>query len=109
VLLRCFVGGPGREELVELSDEELLALVRRELSEIMGLRARPVLTRIFRWRKGNPQYDVGHLDRVKEMYGLCATQPGLFITGSAFEGVGLPDCIRQARRTAERVLAYLTR
>jgi oxygen-dependent protoporphyrinogen oxidase len=107
LLLRCFVGGPGREELVELSDEELLALVGQELSAIMGLHARPTLIRIFRWHKANPQYDVGHLDRVGEMYDLCETQPGLFITGSAFEGVGLPDCVRQGQQTASKVLSYI--
>ena len=107
LLLRCFVGGPGREELVELGDEELLALVRQELSAIMGLHARPTLTRIFRWHKANPQYDVGHLDRVGEMYALCEAQPGLFITGSAFEGVGLPDCVRQGQQTASKVFSYI--
>lgn len=107
VLLRCFVGGPGREELVELSDEELVALVREELTEIMGLHARPTLTWIFRWRKAHPQYEVGHLDRVHEMYALCERQPGLFVTGSTFEGVGVPDCIRQAQQTTSKVLSYL--
>jgi len=107
LLLRCFVGGPGQEERVDLNDEELLTLVRQELAEIMGLRARPTLARIFRWHKANPQYDVGHLDRVREMYALCETQPGLFITGSAFEGVGLPDCVRQGQQTASKVLSYM--
>jgi len=108
LLLRCFVGGPGREEVVELSDEELMALVRQELGVIMGLHAPPTLTRIFRWPKANPQYDVGHLDRVREMHALCETQPGLFITGSAFEGVGLPDCVRQGQQAASRVFSYVS-
>lgn len=107
LLLRCFVGGPGREELVALRDEELLALVCQELGEIMGLHAQPTLTRVFRWHKANPQYDVGHLDRVREMYAWCEAQPGVFITGSAFEGVGLPDCVRQGKQTASKVLSYM--
>ena len=108
VLVRCFVGGAGREELVSLSDEDLLALVQEELSAIMGLDAKPVITRIFRWHKANPQYDVGHAERVREMYGLCGAQPGLFLAGGAYEGVGLPDTIRQGQGTARHVLAYLT-
>jgi len=108
LLLRCFVGGPGREEVVGLSDEELIALVRQELGAIMELHARPTLTRIFRWPKANPQYDVGHLDRVREMHALCETQSGLFITGSAFEGVGLPDCVRQGQQAASKVLSYIS-
>ncbi|HEX9114543.1 MAG TPA: protoporphyrinogen oxidase, partial [Anaerolineae bacterium] len=78
-LVRCFVGGPGHEELVDLSDDELVALARREMKEIVGLDAQPVISRIFRWRRANPQYDVGHLDRMQQMRSLTATQPGLFI------------------------------
>jgi len=107
VLLRCFVGGPGQEEIVERSDEEILRVVRSELAEIMGLHAQPVLTRLYRWRQANPQYDVGHLDRAAEMHSLSAQSPGLFLTGSAFEGVGIPDCIRQGQQAAEKVIEYL--
>ncbi len=107
ILLRCFVGGPGKEELVDLTDEQLLAVARRELAEIMGLRAEPILARIYRWRKANPQYDVGHLDRVAQMQALCAAQPGLYITGSAYEGVGVPDCVRQGQQAAGRVVRDL--
>ncbi|HEX9115960.1 MAG TPA: protoporphyrinogen oxidase, partial [Anaerolineae bacterium] len=106
-LVRCFVGGPGHEELVDLSDDELVALARREMKEIMGLDAQPVISRIFRWRRANPQYDVGHLDRMQQMRSLAAAQPGLFITGSAYDGVGIPDCVRQGRQCASVVLAYL--
>jgi protoporphyrinogen/coproporphyrinogen III oxidase len=107
ILLRCFVGGPGKEELVDLTDEQLLTMARREVAEIMGLRAEPVVTRIYRWRRANPQYDVGHLDRVAQMQALCAEQPGLYITGSAYEGVGVPDCVHQGQQTAARVVRAL--
>jgi protoporphyrinogen/coproporphyrinogen III oxidase len=109
ILLRCFVGGPGKEELVDLTDEQLLALAQRELAEIMDLRAEPVVTRIYRWRRANPQYDVGHLDRVAQMQALCAAQPGLYITGSAYEGVGVPDCVHQGQQTAARVVSALAK
>jgi oxygen-dependent protoporphyrinogen oxidase len=66
-----------------------------------------VLTRLYRWRQANPQYDVGHLDRAAEMHALSAQTPGLFLTGSAFEGVGLPDCVRQGQQSAEKVIEYL--
>ncbi len=107
VLLRSFVGGPGREHLVQLSDEEITALVSQDLERIMGLRGQPDVVRIFRWHKANPQYDVGHLDRVKHIYDLCATQPGLFLTGSAFDGIGVPDCVRQGQQTATKALSYV--
>jgi oxygen-dependent protoporphyrinogen oxidase len=104
-LLRAFVGGPRRQALVEQDDSALIELVRAELQRIMAIEAPPILARVFRWRKANPQYDVGHLERVSALEGLCP--PGLFLTGSAYRGVGIPDCVRQAGETAARALDYL--
>jgi len=107
ILLRCFIGGPGKEEMVSLTDDELIVVVRRELKALMGLDAEPILTRIYRWEKANPQYDVEHLTLVKHIFDLCQEVPGLYLTGSAYEGVGIPDCIRQGQQTAEKLLASL--
>ena len=107
VLVRCFVGGPGHEEMVDLGDEELLAVARREMEQIMGLDAQPVVSRIFRWHKANPQYDVDHLERVRAMRERCQAQPGLYFAGSAFDGVGVPDCIRQGQAAARGAWAFL--
>ncbi len=104
-LIRVFVGGDGREHLVDLSDEELVALVQAEIAEIMGVTAKPIMHRIFRWPKSNPQYDVGHLDRVAEMESLATSIPGLYLTGSAFRGVGIPDCVKSAMNTVDQILA----
>jgi oxygen-dependent protoporphyrinogen oxidase len=104
VLLRAFVGGHRNEDLVDLPDEALLALVREELREVMGITAQPVLTRLYRWPGANPQYDVGHLGRVDQLEAMAADLPGLYLTGSAYRGVGLPDCIQQGQATAEAVL-----
>jgi len=102
------VGGPGHEELVDLNDQELKALARRELQAIMGIDAQPLLERVFRWRKANPQYDVGHLERMHALRLQCAQEPGLFVAGGAFDGVGVPDCIRQGKAAAQEALAFLS-
>jgi protoporphyrinogen/coproporphyrinogen III oxidase len=107
ILLRCFLGGPGHEDVVEHSDTEIIADVRAELEALMGIRAEPILTRVYRWIKGNAQYDVDHLERVKKMHTMCAEIPGLFLTGSAYEGIGVPDCIHQGQQAAEKVLVFL--
>jgi oxygen-dependent protoporphyrinogen oxidase len=106
-LLRCFVGGPGREEMVDLDDETLLQVVRDELADVMGLHAKPNLACIYRWRKLNPQYDLGHLDRVDEMRARAKARGGLFLAGSSYDGVGVPDCVRQAEQAVEGALASL--
>lgn len=108
LLLRAFIGGPGHEHLAEQPDDDLVAMVREELRSMMGLQAEPVLTRIFRWTKANPQYFVGHLDRVRDMHAMCEAQHGLFLAGSAFDGVGVPDCVRQGQQAAEKAIASLT-
>ena len=63
------------------------------------------MTRVFRWRRANPQYEVGHLERVDRMEALCP--PGILLTGSAYRGVGIPDCVRQGQEAARKALAYL--
>jgi len=104
VLVRGFVGGPRHEEAVGLPDEALIELVRDELRRVMGVHARPVVARIYRWPQANPQYDVGHLERVNRIEALAADLPGLYLTGSAYRGVGLPDCIAQGQATAEALI-----
>lgn len=105
ILLRVFVGGYKREELVNLSDDELVALVRNELRRLMGITAEPTRAEIYHWRKSNAQYDVGHIERVDRIEQLTAEAlPGVYFTGSAFKGVGIPDCIRQGEETAKAII-----
>ncbi|GAB4432445.1 MAG: protoporphyrinogen oxidase [Anaerolineae bacterium] len=103
-LVRVFVGGDGREHLLDLPDDELVALARAELADIMELSAAPVVSRVFRWPKGNAQYDVGHLDRVAGIEAMAAAVPGLYFTGSAFRGIGIPDCVKSAIATVDQLL-----
>lgn len=104
-LVRAFVGGARRPELLERDDAALVALVRADLADILGIRAAPRFVRVYRWPDAQPQYDVGHLNRVARIRALCP--PGLHLAGCAYEGVGIPDCIRQGRAAARLALAGL--
>jgi oxygen-dependent protoporphyrinogen oxidase len=106
VLLRAYVGGAGRETILERSDDGLVSLVRAELRAMMGITEVPVLTRVYRWPRAMPQYLVGHLERLAAIDERLARWPGLFLTGAGYRGVGIPDCIRDGLDTAERVRAY---
>lgn len=106
VLIRGFVGGQDQEEVIQMSDEALVGLVREELENFMGITTKPIFHRIHRWYQGRPQYDVGHLDHVVEMEGMAAKAPGLLLTGSAYRGSGIPDCVKQALDTVERILVF---
>jgi oxygen-dependent protoporphyrinogen oxidase len=105
VLLRVFVGGSRNPAVVELDDVALLELARAELHDILDIRAEPLWSRIYRWPRSNPQYDVGHLAHIDALEALCPA--GLYLAGSAYRGVGIPDCSRQGRDTAANVLAAL--
>lgn len=107
VLIRSFIGGVGGEDLVRRDDAALIQLVCEELGAVLGITTAPVLARVYRWEQANPQYLVGHLERVNAMEQLLAPYPGLLLTGSAYRGVGVPDCIHQGILTAERLLAWL--
>ncbi|MGH8067596.1 MAG: protoporphyrinogen oxidase [Candidatus Entotheonellia bacterium] len=107
VLIRSFIGGVGGEDLVRRDDAALIQLVGEELGAILGITTAPVLARVYRWERANPQYLVGHLERVDAMEQMLAPYPGLLLTGSAYRGVGVPDCIHQGILTAERLLALL--
>ncbi len=105
VLLRVFFGGSRSPQSMALDDAALLTTVPGELAALLGIDAEPLFHRIYRWPRSNPQYDVGHLDRVAEIE--RALPPGLYVTGSPYKGVGLPDCVKQAQETAAEVVAAL--
>ena len=109
VLLRCFLGGEGREGVMELSDEAILQMVRKNLQSTMGITEGPVLAKVYRWTRANPQYDVGHLDRVKVIEEGLSKHSACFLAGAAYYGVGIPDCIRSGTQAAEKVLYHLKR
>jgi oxygen-dependent protoporphyrinogen oxidase len=106
-LLRCFVGGTKNEEMVSWGDGELLAAVRADIEAILGIQGEPVLARIYRWEKAMPQYTLGHEERLARIEGGLSKYPGLFLTGSAYQGIGISDCIHQADLTAEAVLGFV--
>lgn len=104
-LLRAFVGGYRDEALAEQDEATLIEMVRDEFASLFGISAAPVIAKVYRWPKGNPQYDVGHLDRADRMMQMAATLPGLHLAGSSYHGVGMPDCIKSALRAVDAICA----
>ena len=107
LLIRAFVGGPGGRELIGLEDQALEDLVKQELREILGIEKDPVQSSICRLPHSMPQYEVGHLERVQKIETAVNRLPGLYVTGNAFRGVGIPDCIHAAEQTAEEIYRAL--
>lgn len=107
VLLRSFVGRAGLEASAQLGDDELTALVRRELREVLGIAAEPEFVEIFRWQKGMPQYRVGHSDLVARIEAAVAAVPGVELAGGAYHGIGIGDCLREGAAAAGRALEHV--
>ena len=101
MLLRAFVGGSKHPEVLRLDDQALTQLVRDQLKSIFGLTAEPIWSGVARWNEANPQYDVGHFQRMDQLEALCPE--GLLLCGSGFRGVGIPDCVRQGQATAQAI------
>ena len=103
VLFRTMVGGARSSRLAELPDEQLLDRVRSDLREIMGLSAEPEYVKIYRHEKAIPQYLVGHAARLDAIEQQLQALPGLILTGNAFRGVSLNDCVLNATKTAQNL------
>lgn len=108
-LLRVFIGGATQPELFDLDDAAIEEVVRRELGALIGASGDPLFLRIGRHPRSMPQYVLGHLDRVAAIRRKLARHPGLYLTGVAFDGVGIPDCIHAAETTADALLDALAR
>ncbi len=107
LMVRCYVGGVGREKILELDDQALVVRVKAELKQICNVTTEPIYTEVNRWMKAMPQYLLGHLERLEETETALSRYGGLVLTGAAYRGVGIPDCIRDGVVAAERVVRYL--
>ncbi|MHC0036809.1 protoporphyrinogen oxidase [Pseudoneobacillus sp. C159] len=108
-LLRCYVGKPDDQQVVDLNDEEIIEIALNDLNKTMNITEKPIFHVVTRWKKTMPQYNVGHKERMERLKkSLSEELPGVFLAGSSFEGVGIPDCIDQGHAAVKKVMDYLS-
>ena len=107
VLLRTFIGGARDPGALAQSDADLVARSLAATRPVLGIRGNPLLTRVYRFDRASAQYEVGHLDRMMAIDRRLGAHPGLFLTGSGFRGVGIPDCVADARATAVAAVEWI--
>jgi oxygen-dependent protoporphyrinogen oxidase len=107
VLLRTFIGGTRDPGALAQSDADLVARSLAAIRRVLGISGDPLLTRVYRFDRASAQHEVGHLDRMKAIDRALSAHPGLFLTGSGLRGVGIPDCIADARATAVKVAQWI--
>jgi oxygen-dependent protoporphyrinogen oxidase len=108
VLLRAFLGGARDPDVLSNSDAELVDAAFGDLRAILGIRGTPTLTRVYRWSRSSPQQEVGHAELMRRVDTALARHPGLFISAAGFRGVGIPDCVADARSTAAAAAEFLS-
>lgn len=106
-LLRLFAGGYKNEKIVEEEDGNIYEKLSSELFKILNVKAKPDFIKIYKWKKAMPQYIPGHLKTVEKIDSLSEKFPGLYLTGSSYKGVGISECIKEAKVTAEKVSNYI--
>ncbi len=104
-LLRCFFAGSNAENIWQLSDDAIIAIVRNELQQILGLRAAPLFARVYKWKSAMAQYGVGHLERLDRIERLRQQLPGLALAGNGYRGIGVPDCVRSGHDAAAQLIS----
>jgi len=104
LLLRAFVGGAMQPQLLAQDDATTENSVRRELADLLAIKAEPLFCRIYRHTGSMPQYHVGHRERIERIETHLAKLPALALAGNAYHGVGIADCIHSGEEAAERML-----
>lgn len=103
-LIRVFFGGCLQPEMLRHTDEELIAIARQELADLIGLSGTPTLARVIRWNDAMPQYHVGHNERIAAIDAALQSVPGLHVIGNSFRGVGIAPTVAAAKAVAERIV-----
>lgn len=107
VQFRTMVGGDGFHESIDLTDDQLLAAVSRDLGQIMNIEGDPAVVKMYRWRNGIPQYHVGHRKVLDSIEKEISAIGGIHIAGNAYYGIGLNDCIKQSHRVAQAIASQI--
>lgn len=106
-LMRAFLGGARDPDAMTLSDAAMVDRSLAALRPLLGITGPPLFTRVYRWDLANAQHEVGHHARVQAIERAIGAHPGLFVTGSGYRGVGIPDCIADGRATGRQVAEWL--
>jgi oxygen-dependent protoporphyrinogen oxidase len=104
-VLRCYVGADGEDDVLAAADADLIEACARHVAALLPLPAEPEHAAVHRWPRSMPQYDLGHLDRVRRI--RASLHAGIFVVGNAYDGVGIADTVRGANEAAERVVVLL--
>lgn len=102
LLLRCFLGGAGNEAVLNWDENDIRRAVLDDIGALLSLNAQPIAFEISRWPRSMAQYHVGHSKVLQEIQDRLKAYPLLCLAGNGYDGIGIPDCIRSGKNSAER-------
>jgi oxygen-dependent protoporphyrinogen oxidase len=108
VLLRAFVGGALQPEMFELDEGAMIEAACRDLCQLLGITKPPIFAHVEKWPRSMAQYHLGHVERVRRIRERLAALPNLKLAGNAFDGAGIPDCIRSGETAADEILTSVS-
>jgi protoporphyrinogen/coproporphyrinogen III oxidase len=106
-LLRAFVGGATDPEIASVSDDELSAIAVRDVSSVLNIAGAPLFTHVHRWLDAGAQHNVGHAARMQAIEDRLSRVPGVFVAGSGFRSIGIPDCVADGRAAGAAAARYV--
>ena len=101
--MRGFIGGVRDNTILTEPDDRLIKIVHDDFSKLINISGQPIVSRVYHWRRLNPQHEVGHLERVQEIDRLLELHSGLYLIGAGLRGVGVPDCISHGRAVSSTI------
>lgn len=104
--LRILIGGQRQPELVMGEERRLVELAVKGVRETMGITEAPETTYVKRWEQGIPHYRPGHVATVRTIRRLLQSHPGIHLNSNAYDGIGLNDCVANARKCASQITGY---
>jgi oxygen-dependent protoporphyrinogen oxidase len=104
VLLRSMIGGARMSDLAMQDEDRLINTVMDELKDIMDIRLQPDFVRVYMHEKGIPQYSLGHEKRLQLINEIISRFKRFYLTGNAYRGIGVNDCIENSYKLAEKIV-----
>lgn len=101
-LARCFMRG------VDMKEDAAIEQAHNTLKKVLDIDGGPEKTWVHSWSNALPQYKLGHKERVAKLQESMSKLPGFDLAGAYLSGVGIPDCIRQAKEAVEKLSTRVT-
>ena len=107
MLIRASVGGARDPHAASLSDEDIVGRLRDDLRRYLQVSSAPLFTRVYRMPHAGVQLEVGHLNLMREVGARLEGLKGLFMSAAGLRGVGIGDCVGDARTQAIAAADYI--